>query len=1630
MKSRSIVCVLAAAIVAAAASGQAITNGRVSVAPIGVDGAYSGFRVTAGREPIADVTFGSVGNITASRMVVGEGRTAMSFTGLASEPTPRLARGSSITVRLFADDPYPRVEFSLDMSRFSQERWQAHMGEVPFHFLSVSVPGAEIFHQRGWPIPTPVIDDYPLHNTGTGYGVQIRSFWSKDWTYAPPVGAYPLATAGLWTPSKRHYVAYDFHEARFTDHSERDVATAYCWRLEPKGEQAAAEAAREFVTLVWPYARPYQKLRYPEPGRHTVASHFRILYSLDMPGDSDPNRFVTRFIWERFAEHMPGVPRVNDVSWLTAPYRYDDFEIPRAPWVHARVAKSQWWKPGAVVLGGVIWDGDPITYVYEKKQAGAIKKLQEDVDFVLRYTRRMKIAGDDCCFWPKPLEGEGPDMFGPAGVPTIRNIQGWQFALTLLDICRNDPGERERLLPYVDGALRFTRHILYTRNGYADVPCAQFCWGAGPVTSFCLRYHYTFRGDPTRGKLAQTALELAHTMLYRYLPIWASDSNPTDELDSAFMLEPNSGISWLGASCSNEVWVVPHAVAQVYVATGDPALGHYLRGMIERWHWMFRDEYYPKVAAYDTAFTERLGLYDGSARAHGTRDTFGGLHGFFERYCWPLGSARARVLCGEKAAMAFNKGGRHTDVADYRYYGNGAFSLRVVPTAEWCKQPEPFDLVVTFPYFDLRSSGVSCTGKGAAQKLGDERVKRYAQRPDTITVRGLHYGDTVSVGADLDPSVKPLPRAVARERGAFELPAKVAGFTLVPMARHCKKRLTADWDDPNSWAGLPAGRIWRYGVPLDMIDPVLNEGRRAARDTAIPVGQEASYVFALVANAGADASVEVVYSRGRRRSVALDEAVPTLKGWPPCFEWHADLLAVPTRGRRVEAIECRGVDLLAVTAFSGDKRKLAATFEALEAKREAVVAERRAVAKFAALAPLFEKLSGRIAVLPQPRTKNPQNIPLVHMLHQAGLLKHVALLSQAQLVDPRVFNPEKVWVALYLGGEDYPGAVHRKGDAAEALRRYMRAGGTILSMAQQPFPFYYATVGKEGKPAIIAGELGFPICGSGALDRDDRIKAAKVGGWEKPPGGVKLTFHRNPEQKIITGLPKKFPFPTEEGADPRWRPIVNVVDEANVYTPILTLRDNTGQSHGDAAALIEYEVGPLKGARTAYVWSTLVKHPEYQSVIAVDMLRYILSTAQPPLARHTCVRASGPIRVDGKLDEPAWAEAGRAALAHCFVTRQGVPPLATTARLLWDDANLYVAFECEDTDAFGREASRDSELWEEEVVEVYVDPEGDGKDYLEFEVNPRNAIIDLKIPSAEQVKGKNYMRFRTWNAEGWKTAVQVNGTVDNRDDTDRGWTAEMAIPLSDLAQADALPPRPGATWRVQLYRIERAKSLGDKPMFAAWSPTEKFHDPTRFGLLVFGSNPAHEDFALYPDGSNASPTWQACAGAWRVEKGQLIGEDCASDGWQVLGICAGRDEWRDYRLKLRFKILELGSDGRDGPWIAFRHTAAGSCYSLNLGRATQLHKSYAGRSTNDQTCLAAKAWQPDHEWHTLEVVVQGNHITTRLDAKPLLEATDADHLGVKPVPAGGIALSARRWSQSKGHTRVAFDHIEVEPLAP
>jgi hypothetical protein len=207
-------------------------------------------------------------------------------------------------------------------------------------------------------------------------------------------------------------------------------------------------------------------------------------------------------------------------------------------------------------------------------------------------------------------------------------------------------------------------------------------------------------------------------------------------------------------------------------------------------------------------------------------------------------------------------------------------------------------------------------------------------------------------------------------------------------------------------------------------------------------------------------------------------------------------------------------------------------------------------------------------------------------------------------------------------------------------------------------------------------------------------------------------------------------------------------------------------------------------------------------------------------------RARGVIEIDGVLAEPAWDRADK---AGPFVrSLDGKPASAATeARLLWDDDNLYVAFLSEDSDVSGAFFKDDEKLYTSNVVEIFLNPSGDGSRYDEIEVAPTNALFDASFSGGPR-KGMDL----SWSSHA-KHAVHVDGTLNDPRDVDRGWTVELAIPFASLTGMPAPRPRNGDRWKFNLYRLRQGP--GHPGEGQALSPPLRgdFHALDRFATLRF-----------------------------------------------------------------------------------------------------------------------------------------------------------------------------------------------------
>ncbi len=225
----------------------------------------------------------------------------------------------------------------------------------------------------------------------------------------------------------------------------------------------------------------------------------------------------------------------------------------------------------------------------------------------------------------------------------------------------------------------------------------------------------------------------------------------------------------------------------------------------------------------------------------------------------------------------------------------------------------------------------------------------------------------------------------------------------------------------------------------------------------------------------------------------------------------------------------------------------------------------------------------------------------------------------------------------------------------------------------------------------------------------------------------------------------------------------------------------------------------------------------------------VVTQAEELISLHAA-RAEKPLTLDGKLDEADWQKATATPSFVNTITGATADP-KVSVKTLWDDTHLYVAFEVQDQLLKSTFDKNDDHLWEQDCVEIMVDPDGDGKNYFEIQVSPANKVFDTRYDARRVPKPFGHV---DWNA-GVKSGVELRGKL-NDDEADEGYTAEIAIPWTAFAAGEPKheAPKAGDTWRLNFFVMD---TLENGQRAVGWSPPRvgDFHMPQRFGKLVFDS---------------------------------------------------------------------------------------------------------------------------------------------------------------------------------------------------
>jgi hypothetical protein len=220
------------------------------------------------------------------------------------------------------------------------------------------------------------------------------------------------------------------------------------------------------------------------------------------------------------------------------------------------------------------------------------------------------------------------------------------------------------------------------------------------------------------------------------------------------------------------------------------------------------------------------------------------------------------------------------------------------------------------------------------------------------------------------------------------------------------------------------------------------------------------------------------------------------------------------------------------------------------------------------------------------------------------------------------------------------------------------------------------------------------------------------------------------------------------------------------------------------------------------------------------------------------------IEIDGNINKPIWKNATWSKRFVDMVTGDAGMYNTQTA-ILWNESHLYIAFKAEEPFVEAKLTERDSIIFLENDLEVFIDG---GDCYYELEINAANTIYEVffvwkdaytkgskfDIPAFDvhhpqaYTFGGDYDRsgatfwkgthlrgirwaFTNFDMEGLETAVMIDGTLNDNSDIDKGWTLEIAIPwssLSLLANGRSIPPQNGDIWRIFLGRFQKLMVSG------------------------------------------------------------------------------------------------------------------------------------------------------------------------------------------------------------------------------
>lgn len=230
-----------------------------------------------------------------------------------------------------------------------------------------------------------------------------------------------------------------------------------------------------------------------------------------------------------------------------------------------------------------------------------------------------------------------------------------------------------------------------------------------------------------------------------------------------------------------------------------------------------------------------------------------------------------------------------------------------------------------------------------------------------------------------------------------------------------------------------------------------------------------------------------------------------------------------------------------------------------------------------------------------------------------------------------------------------------------------------------------------------------------------------------------------------------------------------------------------------------------------------------------------------------------PLVIDGKDDEDIWHTTE---WMSDYVDIQGstktLPYYTTKTKMVWDDTHLYIFALLDEPHIWGDITTFDDIIYHNNDFEIFIKPQPHHSFYYEIEINALHTMMDLLMTKPYRLGGQAIM---TWDTKKIKSAVHLNGSINDPTDIDKSWSIEIAIPFKSVHTfGQPAKPKLNSYWQINFSRVQwqhlldnhgysRKKDKNNQLLPEqnwVWSPIGliNMHYPERWGYIRFVHQPA------------------------------------------------------------------------------------------------------------------------------------------------------------------------------------------------